>query len=220
MFDQEAEEKLKANPDTTKFFKDPDFRKRFAMVRRNPNLLGDLLQKDPRFLKVLNTLSGVEEGLSVSERLGMSEEELAARSENLFNEDAEAKLKAHPAPSSFFNDPQFVASHAELQANPNRLGEMLKKDPRFLTALQVLTNDPSVNKDGSGVFGKNAEEKLKAHEETAKFFEDPKFVENFDKVQQDPLKLIEMMQTDPRFNKVLQVLTRDNDSEGSGFQES
>ena len=43
MFDQEAEDRLKANSATAGFFKDPDFRKRFAMIRRNPHLLGDLL---------------------------------------------------------------------------------------------------------------------------------------------------------------------------------
>lgn len=58
-----------------------------------------------------------------------------------------------------------------------------------------------------GPFSAAALEKLKDHPKVGKYFEDVQFKNMFEMVKQNPQMLMQVMQMDPRFMEVFQVLT-------------
>ena len=56
----EAEAKLRANPRIAKYFEDPQFNNMWQMTQKDPNMLMQLIQTDPRFMDVFKELTGVD----------------------------------------------------------------------------------------------------------------------------------------------------------------
>jgi stress-induced-phosphoprotein 1 len=52
--------KLMMNPRIAGYFKDPMFRNTFELVKRDPQSLMAVMQKDPRFMDVFKELTGID----------------------------------------------------------------------------------------------------------------------------------------------------------------
>ena len=57
----------------------------------------------------------------------------------LFNEEAEAKLKANPRIAKYFEDPQFKNTFALCKIQPQMLMQVMQSDPRFMDVFKELT---------------------------------------------------------------------------------
>ena len=66
---------------------------------------------------------------------------------------------------------------------------------------------PSAQEEENPFFTADAMTKLMANEKTKKFFSDPDFRNKFDFCKQNPQMFMQLMQTDPRFMQVFQVIT-------------
>lgn len=66
---------------------------------------------------------------------------------------------------------------------------------------------PSAQEEENPFFTADAMSKLMANEKTKKFFSDPDFRNKFDFCKQNPQMFMQLMQTDPRFMQVFQVIT-------------
>ena len=53
--------------------------------------------------------------------------------------EAEAKLRAHPRISKYFEDPQFNNMWQMCQQNPQMLMQLIQSDPRFMDVFKELT---------------------------------------------------------------------------------
>jgi STI1 domain len=60
MFGPQAMMKLMMNPRIAGYFQDPQFRMKFEMCKKNPQMLMQLMQGDPRFMDVLKELTGID----------------------------------------------------------------------------------------------------------------------------------------------------------------
>lgn len=60
MFGPSAMAKLMQNPRIAGYFKDPMFSNTFELVKRDPQMLMQVMQKDPRFMDVFKELTGVD----------------------------------------------------------------------------------------------------------------------------------------------------------------
>jgi stress-induced-phosphoprotein 1 len=60
MFGPQAEAKLKQNPRIAKYFEDPLFRTKFEMCGKDPQMMMQLIQSDPRFMDVFKELTGID----------------------------------------------------------------------------------------------------------------------------------------------------------------
>ena len=61
-FSAEALEKLKTNPKITMHLQDPQFKNLYDMCIAQPNMLMQLMQMDPRFMDVIQELTGIDLG--------------------------------------------------------------------------------------------------------------------------------------------------------------
>ena len=60
MFGPESMMKLMANPRIAQYFKDPQFRNKFEMIKKDPQMLMQVIQTDPRFMDVFKELTGID----------------------------------------------------------------------------------------------------------------------------------------------------------------
>ena len=60
MFGPEAMMKLMANPRIAGYFQDPKFRNSFEMCKKDPQMLMQMVQIDPRFMDVFKELTGID----------------------------------------------------------------------------------------------------------------------------------------------------------------
>jgi stress-induced-phosphoprotein 1 len=60
MFGSQAMLKLMSNPRIANYFKDPQFRAMFEFVKKDPQMLMQVMQKDPRFMDVFKELTGID----------------------------------------------------------------------------------------------------------------------------------------------------------------
>ena len=60
MFGPEAMMKLMANPRIAGYFQDPKFRNSFEMCKKDPQIMMQLVQMDPRFMDVFKELTGID----------------------------------------------------------------------------------------------------------------------------------------------------------------
>ena len=60
MFGSAAIAKLMANPRIAKYFEDPKFRNTFEMCKKQPEMLMQLMQVDPRMMDVFKELTGID----------------------------------------------------------------------------------------------------------------------------------------------------------------
>lgn len=60
MFGPSSMAKLMANPRIAKYFEDPKFRNMFEMVKRDPQMMMQIMQTDPRFMDVFKELTGID----------------------------------------------------------------------------------------------------------------------------------------------------------------
>jgi len=51
--------KLMANPETAAFFQDVQFKNMFEMCSQQPQMMMQLMQSDPRFMKCLEVCTGI-----------------------------------------------------------------------------------------------------------------------------------------------------------------
>ena len=60
MFGPEAMVKLMSNPRIAGYFQDPKFRNSFEMCKKDPQMLMQIIQIDPRFMDVFKELTGID----------------------------------------------------------------------------------------------------------------------------------------------------------------
>ena len=60
MFGPEAMMKLMANPRIAGYFQDPKFRNSFEMCKKDPQIMMQMIQIDPRFMDVFKELTGID----------------------------------------------------------------------------------------------------------------------------------------------------------------
>ncbi len=60
LFGPDSEMKLKANPRTAKYFEDPQFRTMWEAAQKDPQMMMQLIQSDPRFIDVFKQLTGID----------------------------------------------------------------------------------------------------------------------------------------------------------------
>lgn len=49
-----------ANPRIAKYFEDPMFRNTFELVKRDPQMMMQIMQKDPRFMDIFKEITGID----------------------------------------------------------------------------------------------------------------------------------------------------------------
>ena len=59
-FSAEALEKLRSNPKIAAHLQDVQFKNMYDMCVQNPNMLMQLMQADPRFMDVIQELTGID----------------------------------------------------------------------------------------------------------------------------------------------------------------
>ena len=52
--------KLMANPRIAAYFKDPQFRTKFEFIQKDPQMMMQVIQTDPRFMDVFKELTGID----------------------------------------------------------------------------------------------------------------------------------------------------------------
>lgn len=60
MFGPQAMTKLMSNPRIAAYFQDPVFKNTFELVKRDPQTLMQVMQRDPRFMDVFKELTGID----------------------------------------------------------------------------------------------------------------------------------------------------------------
>ena len=86
--------------------------------------------------------------------------------------------------------------------------EIDPENVQFKQNLQSCKDEMKAANDPMGsMFGPQAMVKLMANPRTAKYFEDPQFRNMFEMCKQQPQMLMQLMQSDPRFMEIFQVLT-------------
>jgi len=60
MFGAQAMEKLRQHPRISAYMKDPMFMNTFELVKRDPQALMQVMQRDPRFMEVFQVLTGID----------------------------------------------------------------------------------------------------------------------------------------------------------------
>ena len=60
MFGAQAMVKLMSNPRIANYFKDPVFRTKFEFLKKDPNMMMQVIQTDPRFMDVFKELTGID----------------------------------------------------------------------------------------------------------------------------------------------------------------
>ena len=60
MFGPSAMVKLMSNPRIANYFKDPQFRTKFEFLKRDPQMMMQVIQTDPRFMDVFKELTGID----------------------------------------------------------------------------------------------------------------------------------------------------------------
>lgn len=60
MFGPSSMAKLMSNPRIAKYFEDPKFRNTFELVKRDPQMMMQIMQTDPRFMDVFKELTGID----------------------------------------------------------------------------------------------------------------------------------------------------------------
>ena len=60
MFGPSAMVKLMSNPRIANYFKDPQFRTKFEFLKKDPQMLMQVIQTDPRFMDVFKELTGID----------------------------------------------------------------------------------------------------------------------------------------------------------------
>ena len=60
MFGPSAMVKLMSNPRIANYFKDPQFRTKFEFLKKDPQMMMQVIQTDPRFMDVFKELTGID----------------------------------------------------------------------------------------------------------------------------------------------------------------
>ncbi len=60
MFSPSAVVKLMSNPRIADYFKDPQFRTKFEVLKNNPQMMMQIIQNDPKFMDVFKELTGID----------------------------------------------------------------------------------------------------------------------------------------------------------------
>lgn len=60
MFGPKAMQKLMQNPRIANYFKDPQFKTKFEFIQKDPQMMMQVMQTDPRFMDIFKELTGID----------------------------------------------------------------------------------------------------------------------------------------------------------------
>jgi stress-induced-phosphoprotein 1 len=124
---QEILQKLLTDPETKEYFKDKDFLAKMKLCQTNPQMLFQLMQSDPRFMKVFTVLTGV----SMDDLQNAAKEQKEGKDEGKQAPmDTGAEFQPPPMPKTEAPEPPKEApkpSAEEAKLTPAEKEELLKK---------------------------------------------------------------------------------------------